>query len=619
MKKILLSVCAFLVFTAAFAQKQANYILNDNLTKGYSSMSNIVSFTPSTALAAPTAIWEDDCSNAANWVFTNNSTLNIDWRISMNPSEIPSADVSPIASATAANGYMFISSDADGGAADNDGTTISCEFTNATPIDLTGYPAVQLTFEHCFRWWNDTRIVRISPDNGATWVEIDEITNNAGYTYPNQSSDNPQMSIYDISSVAGGQSEVLVQFYYNDNDIWAWFWGVDDIAISELPENNISCTDEVMGGWWIGYQTVGGLGQDYTFNPISQATANPYAFESVVRNGGIQSQDITLHVEVEDYNGTNVLSGTSNPLTLASAEQDTLAVTSTLTPSNTGLYTAEMWSVGVNSSGISTYSDTATKMTMVTDDIYGKDNGTVDGYWRISRPVGGFEVSSTYDIFAPADLYTVDVHISDWSIPGALVYATLYEEDIAGGDPIPLDVSDDYTITSNDLGAWISIPFSSPQSLFVGTSYRISVGSYISFTDTVGVDVSDGAELYSADGILDKDGQFSDPIGTPSWYTISDVPMLRMNLGAGGANVISEVKQTIFNVHPNPSNGEFFIELDKVAEYDVAIKNVLGQTVLSTTTNEMNTSIDLSNFDKGIYTIELKDKTKTYTEKIIVQ
>ncbi|MDC0249764.1 hypothetical protein OAK24_02695, partial [Flavobacteriales bacterium] len=582
MKKNLLSVCVLLVYITTFAQQQANHMLNDNLKKGYSSMSITPDFTPSIAVTAPTAIWYDDCSNASNWVFTNNSTLNIDWGISMNPSEIPSSDVSPIASATASNGYMFVSSDADGGATDNDGTTISCEFTNATPIDLTGYPAVQLTFEHCFRWWQDTRIVRISPDNGVTWVDIDEITNNAGYTYPNQSSDNPHMSVYDISSVAGGQSEVLVQFYYNDNDIWAWFWGVDDIAISELPENNVSCTDEVMGGWWIGYQTVGGLGQDYTFNPISQAIANPYAFESVVRNGGIQNQDITLHVEVEDDNGANVLSGTSNPLTLASSEQDTLAVTSTLTPSSTGLYTATMWSVGVNSSGVSTYSDTATKMTMVTDHMYGKDNGTADGgYWRISRPVGGFEVSSTYDMYAAADLYTVDVHISDWSIPGALVYATLYEEDVAGGDPIPLDVSDDYTITSNDLGAWVSIPFSSSQSLLAGFSYRISVGSYLSFTDTVGVDVSDGGE-YSVDGILDKDGQFSDPIGTPGWYTISDIPMLRMNFAP--LTGYDEIKQTIFNVHPNPTNGEFFIELDEVAKYDITINNMLGQTVLSTTT-----------------------------------
>ena len=101
-----------------------------------------------------------------------------------------------------------------------------------------------------------------------TWIEIDEISNDNSYSYPNQSSDNPHLSTYDISSVAGGMSEVLVQFYYNDNDIWAWYWAVDDIAISELPDNLVVSSEEVMGGWWIGYQTTGGLGQDYTFNPF---------------------------------------------------------------------------------------------------------------------------------------------------------------------------------------------------------------------------------------------------------------------------------------------------------------------------------------------------------------
>ena len=67
------------------------------------------------------------------------------------------------------------------------------------------------------------------------------------------------MSTYDISSVAGGQSEVLIQFYYNDNDIWAWFWAVDDIAISELPDNFIVSSEETFGGWWINYQSIGGF------------------------------------------------------------------------------------------------------------------------------------------------------------------------------------------------------------------------------------------------------------------------------------------------------------------------------------------------------------------------
>jgi hypothetical protein len=391
-----------------------------------------------------------------------------------------------MASASAANGYMMVSSDADGGLSDNDGTTISCEFTTATPIDLSNFPNVQLTFEHNFRWWQDTRTVRISPDNGANWVDIGLISNlpgvlsPSGYTYPNQSSDNPHMSTYDISAVAGGQSEVLVQFYYNDNDIWAWYWAIDDIAISELPNNLVVSSEEVMGGWWINYQTVGGLGQDYTFNTMSQAAANPYSFESVLRNGGIGTQDVTMNVEVtEDASGTNVLSTTSNVLTLASGQQDTVAANDAFTPANTGLYTVEIWSEA-DSAGQGTtitYTDTAVKMTMVTDYIYGKDYGDADGYWRINRPTGGFEISSTYDIYADATLYSVDAHISDWSVPGAEVFIKLYEEDPAGGDPIPLDQSDPYTITSDDLGAWINIDLLSPFPLMAGMGYRISIGA----------------------------------------------------------------------------------------------------------------------------------------------
>ncbi len=621
MKKVLLSVCALLVATATFAQSNLVNIPNDNLTKGYSTMSTTPNFTPSSSASAPATIWSDDCSSASTWVFTNSSTLNIDWAIEMDPNATPAGgSLTPMASNSAANGYMMVSSDADGGPTDNDGTTISCEFTNATPIDLTMYPNVQLTFQHNFRWWQDTRVVRISPDNGTTWVELDEITNDQGYTYPNQSSDNPHLSTYDISSVAGGMSEVLVQFYYNDNDMWAWYWAVDDIAISELPDNLVVSSEEVMGGWWIGYQTTGGLGQDYTFNPISQATANPYAFEAVLRNGGIGTQDVTMHVEVtEDASGSNVLSTTSNVLTLASGEQDTVDANATFTPANTGLYTVDMWSVADSAGQGSTitYTDTATKMTMVTDYIYGKDYGQADGYWRLNRPTGGFEVSSTYDIFAAEDLYSVDVHISDWSIVGSVVYATLYEEDISSGDPIPLDVTDDYIITTADLGAWVNIPFLSPQSLLAGTGYRISVGATQHPTDTVGIDMS-GLGEYSSQGIWDNENVFDGTTGA-QWWTISDIPMLRMNFDPSTISAVTDVKQTIFNVYPNPSNGEFVIALDATAKYDVTVTNVLGQTVYATSTNTMATNIDLSNFDKGVYTVELKNNDATFTEKVIVE
>jgi len=621
MKKVLLSVCALVVATATFAQSNLVNMPNDNLTKGYSTMSTTPNFTPSASAAAPATIWSDDCSSASTWVFTNSSTLNIDWAIEMDPNATPAGGaLTPMASASAANGYMMVSSDADGGGSDGDGTTISCEFTTATPIDLSNFPNVQLTFEHNFRWWKDTRVVRISPDNGNTWVEIDEISNDQDYTYPNQSSDNPHMSTYDISAVAGGQSEVLVQFYYNDNDIWAWYWAVDDIAISELPDNLVVSSEEVMGGWWIGYQTVGGLGQDYTFNTMSQATANPYSFESVLRNGGIGTQDITMNALVtEDASGTNVLSTTANVLTLAAGQQDTVAANDAFTPANTGLYTIDIWSEA-DSAGQGTtitYTDTAVKMTMVTDYIYGKDYGDADGYWRINRPTGGFEISSTYDIYADETLYSIDAHISDWSIPGAEVFVKLYEEDPTGGDPIPLDQSDPYEITSADLGAWINIDLLAPFPLIAGTGYRIAIGAYMHPTDTVGINLS-GLGEYSSQGIWDNDDVFEGTNGA-QWWTISNIPMLRMNFDPGSISALSDVKQTVFNTFPNPTNGIFTIELESNAKYDVTVNNVIGQTVISTTTNGMNTTIDLSSFDKGVYTVELKNNNATYTEKVIVE
>jgi hypothetical protein len=547
MKKILLYACAILVASATFAQ-QANVaeLPNESLTKGYSTMSSPPNLMPSALSAAPVNIWEDDCSSASTWVFTNTSTQLFDWAIETDPNATPAGGaLTPMASSSASNGYMMISSDLNGGTSDNDGTTISCEFTNATPIDLSAYPNVQLTFQHNFRWWNDTRIVRISPDNGVTWVELDVITDDAGYSYPDQSSNNPHMSVYDISSVAGGMSEVLVQFYYNDNDIWAWYWAVDDIAISELPDNNIVSSDEVMGGWWIGYQTVGGLGQDYTFNPMSQATANPYAFESVLRNGGIATQDITMHVEVtEDATATNVFSSSSNVLILAAGEQDTVAATSTFAPMNSGSYSIAIWSEAdsAGAGSVYTYSDTASKMTIITDYTYGKDYNSADGSWKIGRPDGGLEISSTYDIYADVDLYSVDANISDWSIPGAQVYAVLYEEDMTGGDPILLDQTDDYTIQSSDLGAWINLDFSSAFTLTAGTTFRIAIGSYLNPIDTVGVNTS-GLGEYTAQGMFDKDGVYSDPVGTADWYTISGIPMLRMNFDPGSVSAVSDVKQ----------------------------------------------------------------------------
>ncbi|MDA9634865.1 fasciclin domain-containing protein, partial [bacterium] len=208
----------------------------------------------------PNTIWSDDCSNPSTWIFTNSSIPSLDWNWTNN-TDVQSQMITSLPyslqtfnSATATNGFMIINSDAAPGNADQNGTPIVAEFTNAFPVDLTGYQNVQLTFQHSFRWWNDTRGVRVSGDNGASWTDF-EISNVNTYSTPNQDSDNPHISTFNISSIAGNQSQVLVQFYYDDNDYWAWYWTVDDVAIEEITNPNLQiytndqCGEAQNFGW----------------------------------------------------------------------------------------------------------------------------------------------------------------------------------------------------------------------------------------------------------------------------------------------------------------------------------------------------------------------------------
>ena len=53
-------------------------------------------------------------------------------------------------------------------------------------------------------------------------------------------------------------ADIYVRFHWTGT--WGYAWFVDDFAIAETPDNLVVCSGETFGGWWIDYQTVGGLG-----------------------------------------------------------------------------------------------------------------------------------------------------------------------------------------------------------------------------------------------------------------------------------------------------------------------------------------------------------------------
>ena len=608
MKKIYLSICAILVAAPSFAQQNdvRTVECSDNTSKFHWYTSN-----ENTSKAPP--FWSDDLSDASLWTMTDyahGGTQN--WVIGTAPPAGGFSDgMGAIASSTAANGFAMYDSDALATSAAN-AQDATLAFNNS--IDCSAYQYVNLSFESYHRLFHDSVFVEVSNDN-LTWDRY-QVHADLGV---NDASDNPELISVNISATAGNQATVWFRFRYEGE--WDYAWMLDDVSLAETPDNAASISDAVQGGWWVNYLNVasGALaGFDFTFQTPSQLSVNPYSFEAVLHNDGVGAQNMVLNAEVFDNQGNSVFTSSSDPMILDMSHLvDTFACNNTFTPTANGVYEMRLWGTGD-----SIVTDTAILMSVVNDYVYGRDWDQAAGTWRVARDCGGMVLGTTLDIYANETVYALQVHIDDESVVGTALYVALYENNTdPAGDPIYLTQSDDYILTANDLDNWISVPFDGGWDVFAGTSYLAAVGGYASPSDTFKVNISGESQsgCYIQDNGCDLG---SNPFGT--WYTISDIPMIRMSFEQPTPSSVENVISGEFNVYPNPNNGIFTVELNniKADDYKILVTNVLGQEVY-VSTKEVSTliseKIDLSDLSKGVYMLEVSNSESTITEKIIVE
>ena len=638
MKKFLLSVCTLLVATIVFGQSK--------IVKTKKSLIKEVVNSPvkatnpnSVKSAAPQPIWSDSFDDPNNWVVDHDpNACSLDWQIGQN-SCVGSYPINDIVSTTAANGWAMIDSDAYGGA--TGGTEVEdCWLTTANPVDLNGYPNVVLEFETQYRSYNSEQtyiVVGIGDGAGnVTWPDLDPNTNittmsNVFKPFEYNSGDqttNPELVTVDISSALVGLApqelaDIYIRFHWTGT--WGYAWFVDDVSLSKTPDNKIRMSNEVVGGFWIDYANYSGsglndiYGLDYTVTPLSQLANHPYVFEAFVKNQGLSQQHTVLKYDVT---GAGTASGNSSVILLDSQE-DSAFTTTPFSPTSAGNYSVDIFAVGDSAgAGITIVSsDVVTKNLEVTDYIYGKDLGAANsGQYQLGGTEDQNHFTTRYEMYANEQLYGIRAYIGADSDIGAEVKAIIYELDSTAADGlIFLDESDNYTIAAQDLGNWVDIPFISPISLINGYAYECGIVGYNhpSLSSYLG---TSGGSLYNGEhSVFDELGLSTQSAGTPTWYYTTVTPMARMSFDPSLISEVADVKQNTFKVFPNPTNGLLNIELGNTEKYMVSIYNVLGQVVLSESINTISAVIDLSSFDKGVYTIEVKDKEVVYTEKIIFE
>ena len=548
-----------------------------------------------------TVLWDDDFSTPANWTIANTGTNAAQWAFTTDVNTIPVSALAPMASTTASNGFLFVSSDANN-TTDFDGTQIITTATNATPIDLTGQPNVKLNYQNNFRWWHETRGVRVSGDNGANWTDFN-LSDETTYSTPNQNSSNPEVTSIDISAVAGGQSQVLVQFYYDDNDYWGWYWAVDDVEIVVTEDYDLTLLKPYWG-------EIGAWGALLPYYQVPSVQVAPITFGGVVKNNGAMIQpDIVVTASTTGFTST------SSTLSLDPTFLDTLACPDTWTPA--AIVAPNTLNFVTTSGGAEAFpSDNGSNVTLnVTNYTYARDMGTAtNGTFNGGE---GFEAGNIFDIYAAATLQAVDVYISSNANAGAEIFAKLYSIDPTTGDFVYVDESMPYVLAAGDLGTELTLPLINEHLLDAETPYLVVVGSN-----------GDGGAtndlVIGTAGSSDISTSFYFDMTDQTWYYTTSTPMVRMNFDpVVGVNEVAN--NNGLKVFPNPANASttVAVEVANASEVVITIADLAGKVVysnnLGTVKGTQKVNVNTEALNSGVYMVNVSVNGAVSTQKLVVR
>lgn len=92
-----------------------------------------------------------------------------------------------------------------------------------------------------------------------------------------------------------------------------------------------------------------------------------------------------------------------------------------------------------------------------------------------------------------------------------------------------------------------------------------------------------------------------------------------INLSLPNNNIPENTIKNIINVYPNPSNGDFFVETKNYRNGIIYLKNLKGQTLTSKQITSKMTRLNIDNFSKGEYIIQVEVNGKSFSKKIILE
>jgi len=603
MKKLLFSLAALGVATFGFAQNKANF---SPATKG--ELTKISQKTDSYQYNKGAAFFVEDFANGlmgnngvGEWTSEDSESYGI-WHINTpaSPEGEFSTNIGPLASTSAANGWMIFDADGFNTVVNETGTTgIASDlqgFLTTPSIDMTAEPSVILEFQQYFRYCCF----------GTSPMSVDQIR----WAYN--------------SEFNSGYSH--------------YYWGIDDVSIFGNANTNDIAIDLVTNGdIWNLYE--------FRVLPMEQVIApadGGVLVGTYYQNYGTANQsNVTVKVEILDDAGTVLSTTESAPFNMLSfansavcpAQTDSMYMETGWAPDAPGVYTIRSTVASADATDDTPDNNVVLKTIEYTTLTMGHDDASnFDLELRQSEDDGTFQTEGFGNHYQMnnegSDIYGIVASFGPNTTPGLTIEARLYNTDNGFIDVANPYAFIDYEIEADD----------------VPSSMENPIATFIEFQGTEPVDVGEtyfGAVVVPEDGEgelsvmsnANSDSDFSTGEidlsggGDYVWFNRPDVPAVRLAfgeiVGIEELNLIDGVAS--INNMPNPVNDLTTINFTLVDALEVSIEivDITGKVIFSENQGTRaagahQVQIDASAYADGVYFYSLISGDQRMTRKMVV-
>jgi hypothetical protein len=243
----------------------------------------------------------------------------------------------------------------------------------------------------------------------------------------------------------------------------------------------------------------------------------------------------------------------------------------------------------------------------VTDSIYARDNNVKGGTLGIGAGELGY-LGNSFTIVNPTNLTSASVFIDNGD--GALT-GTTYSIDVFATDGTGTPTGASLATATGTVGAtadqWYTAMFPTSLSLAAG-KYVVCLREEATAQQQLGTT----ATIYTAGTAWVS--WATQPWALSESFGFAITFMVRANINDGAS--INEMTETALNVYPNPAQSELNVSNMEVGS-TVEVFNNVGQLVLSTVANSDLITLNVANFESGIYTVKAVNGSTVGVSKFV--